>query len=438
MGNDHPLCDPELWGGIECTINRIGNTFRDQLVYANHYNRPDDIDRIASLGLRALRYPVLWERHQPRRNAPIDWSWAAKQLAAIKNHNITPIVGLVHHGSGPAYTQLNDAGFATGLANYARQVATRFPWLQYYTPVNEPLTTARFSGLYGFWYPHNANAHAFVRMLLNQVKATVLSMQAIRRIQPEAKLVQTEDLTRVHSTPVLQYQADFENERRWLTFDLLCGQVNRQHPLWPWLRSLGIEAAELAFFEENPCVPELLGLNYYVTSERYLDEALIAYPPHTHGGNAIQAYADVEAVRVTEPWGIKRLLKEVWDRYQLPMAVTEAHLNCEEAEQMRWFKEIWDACCLASQEGIPVKAVTAWSLLGSWDWNSLLTAHTHTYETGVFDISNNKLQPTLTAILISSLASQGFCDHPLLAKKGWWRRNDRFIVSRHQYMTETL
>ena len=60
----------------------------------------------------------------------------------------------MHHGSGPAYTDLKDPDFPNKLAKYAKAVAKKFPWLEYYTPVNEPLTTARFSGLYGLWYPH--------------------------------------------------------------------------------------------------------------------------------------------------------------------------------------------------------------------------------------------------------------------------------------------
>ena len=55
-----------------------------------------------------------------------------------------------------------------------KQVATKFPWIEYYTPVNEPLTTARFSGLYGFWYPHAKNDVSFAKMLLNQMKGVVL------------------------------------------------------------------------------------------------------------------------------------------------------------------------------------------------------------------------------------------------------------------------
>jgi dTDP-4-dehydrorhamnose reductase len=423
----YPPCSPEIWGGIECTINRVNNQFRDQLSNAGHYMRSDDIRHIASLGIKALRYPVLWEHHQQEKDAAIDWSWAAMQLNEIKQQGITPIVGLVHHGSGPAFTNLMDSAFPEQLASYAYSVAEQFPWVEYYTPVNEPLTTARFSGLYGFWYPHHKDAYSCMMMLLNQLKGTVLAMKAIRHINPNAKLVQTEDLAKIHSTKKLRYQAKFENERRWLTYDLLCGKVNKQHVLWNHFIELGIDEKSLHFFLDNKCPPDIMGLNYYVTSERYLDENVEHYPAHTHGGNGKHVYADVEAVRVTKQAGINKLLKEAWKRYRLPISITEVHLNCTREEQLRWFQEIWQDCCKAKREGVNIKAVTAWSLLGSHDWNSLLTQDNGHYEIGVFDIRNNQLRPTATAKLIQSLALDATYKHPLASIKGWWHRNDKFF-----------
>ncbi len=49
-------------------------------------------------------------------------------------------------------------------------------------------------------------------------------MEQVRRINPRAKFLQTEDFGKAYASPELQYQADFENERRWLTFDLLRGR----------------------------------------------------------------------------------------------------------------------------------------------------------------------------------------------------------------------
>ena len=117
----------------------------------------------------------MWERHQSGYTDDINWDETRIKLQEIRNSNVTVIAGLVHHGSGPAFTNLADPGFASGLAQYARKVALEFPWIDHYTPVNEPLTTARFSGLYGHWYPHHRNDESFLRMLVNQVKGIVLS-----------------------------------------------------------------------------------------------------------------------------------------------------------------------------------------------------------------------------------------------------------------------
>lgn len=220
---------PELWGGIECTINRVGDDFRDQLADGGHYNRNGDIEAFAALGIKKMRYPILWEHHQPDAHGIIQWYETSKQLATLSEHSITPIAGLLHHGSGPPHTDLLDKAFPEKLAAYALEVAQRFPWIEWYTPVNEPLTTARFSGLYGLWYPHHCNEKSFFIMLLNEIKATILCLKAIRTVQPAAKLIQTEDLSKTHSTLLLSYQATYENHRRWLTYDLLCGRVNESH-----------------------------------------------------------------------------------------------------------------------------------------------------------------------------------------------------------------
>lgn len=222
----------EIWGGVECTCRRVGDSYSDQLTRSGHLTRISDLDRFAELGLRTLRYPVLWEHVAPDSLDQPNWRWTDKRLARLRELHIEPIAGLVHHGSGPRYTALHQENFATGLARYAGMVARRYPWVRYYTPVNEPLTTARFSGLYGLWYPHGTSDAVFVRVLYNQLLATKLAMQAIREVNPAAQLVQTEDLGQAHSTPALARMAEFQNHRRWLSFDMLCGAVTPNHPLW--------------------------------------------------------------------------------------------------------------------------------------------------------------------------------------------------------------
>ena len=103
--------------------------------------------------------------------------------------------------------------FADGLAAFAGAAAKRFPWVRDWTPVNEPLTTARFSALYVVWYPHARDDASFVRAVLHQCRATVLAMAAIRRVNPEARLVQTDDLSRTYGTAAIAEVVEFYNER---------------------------------------------------------------------------------------------------------------------------------------------------------------------------------------------------------------------------------
>jgi dTDP-4-dehydrorhamnose reductase len=358
-----------------------------------------------------------------------DWSWADERLERLRELGIHPIVGLVHHGSGPRHTSLIDPAFPEKLAEFARAVAQRYPWVDSYTPVNEPLTTARFSGMYGHWYPHGQDGLTFARALLTECRATVLSMRAIREVNPAAQLVQTEDLGKTHSTPLLAYQAEFENERRWLSFDLLCGRLNRSTLIWNHLCYLGVDEAELEWFLANPCPPDVLGINHYVTSERFLDERTERYPTSSHGGNGKHNYADVEAVRVCAEGtaGPRALMKEVWERYGLPLAVTEVHLGCTREEQLRWLKEVWDGAVSLRHEGVDVRAVTAWSLLGAYDWNSLVTRAEGYYEPGVFDLRGPRPRPTAIARMIRDLATGQLPDHPVLDTPGWWHRPERLL-----------
>ena len=164
--------------------------------------------------------------------------------------------------------------------------------------------------------------------------------------------------------------------------------------MWQYLLWAGIDESDLYYFLNNNCKPAIIGLNYYVTSERFLDDNLENYPLHTHGKNNFHAYADVEAVRVdTNAFaGPYSLMKEAWERFKLPLAVTEAHLNCYREEQMRWFYEIWTSAEKLVDEGVDIKAVTASALLGSFGWNKLLTVTPGDYETGVFDVRTGQLR----------------------------------------------
>lgn len=421
----------EIWGGVECTVNRVGDQYFDQLKRSGHYERNIDLSLFADVGLQKIRYPVLWEKIRPDLNRDPDWKWTDERLYALKDLGITPIVGLLHHGSGPNYTNLLDPGFPDLFAAFAFSVAERYPWLEYFTPINEPLTTARFSALYGLWFPHLKDDLSFSRAIINQIVATKKAMKAIQSVIPNAKLVQTEDLGKTHSTEMLSYQAEFENERRWTTFDMLMGKITPDHTMWSYFLWAGIEESELEALCEEPCPPDFIGINHYLSSERYLDDRIFQYPVHLQGGNGKHRYADIEAVRVgpCEPAGFYHLLKETCVRYnETAVAITEVHMGGTREEQLRWFYGAWKAAHNLRNEGYEIKAITAWALLGLYDWNSLLLEDSSYYESGLFDVRGCIPRPTALAKIIKNL-SNGNGAFPALAKlPGWWQRAERIHI----------
>jgi dTDP-4-dehydrorhamnose reductase len=430
----------QMWGGVECTVNRVHDEWHDQLRASGHDARIDDLSRFAQLGLRRLRYPALWEATAPQAPDRFDWRWLDQRLTRLQELGIEPILGLLHHGSGPRYTSLLDPRFPEWFAAYASAVACRFPWITQYTPINEPLTTARFSALYGHWYPHRCDTQSFARALVNQMRATTLAMQAIRCVNSSAQLIQTDDLGRTTSTTKLIYQADFDNERRWLGWDLLRGTVDRRHAMWGYLREAGIEEAELGWFSEHPCPPDLIGVNHYVTSDRHLDDDLSRHASKRGGGNGRDAYVDIEAVRAagSRPAGVAGALEDAWQRYRCPLAITESHLGCTREDQLRWLHSAWSRAHEARAAGMDVRAVTAWALLGSFDWDSLVTRMQRHYEVGAFDVRGPEPRPTAIAHLISDLASHRTPRRVALATEpGWWERAFRSPDCAQQTPTST-
>ncbi len=420
----------ELWGGPECSLCHVGDGWRDQCAETGHRDRFDDLDRIAATGIRTLRYPILWETAATDRAGVYDFAWSDRQLGRLRDLGIDVIGGLLHHGSGPAHTHLLDPGFADEFAGFARAAAERYPWIRQWSPINEPLTTARMSGLYGLWHPHASDFSAFARILVNQCLGVARAMSAIRTVIPGAALVQTEDIACTYATAPLARQAAYDNRRRWLSLDLLFGRVTRGHYFHARLLRSGIAAGALDELADGAGRPDVIGADYYLTSERFLDHRGHLYPSIPLGGNGHQNYIDVEAIRVREVGhrvGLEPRIAEVWDRYRTPIALTEVFLGCTEDEQLRWMDQCWHGAHRLRDRGIDVRAMTLWCLFGSVDWSSLLTRRDGHYEPGLFDIRSDPPRATMLVEAARAYALGEAFDHPWLDRPGWWQREDRFL-----------
>jgi dTDP-4-dehydrorhamnose reductase len=415
----HALTQLELWASPEPTVARVDATrVVDQLARTGHDRRDGDVALLAGLGVAASRTPVLWERSAPDDPARIDLRWAARRLGLLRAARLEPIVTLLHHGSGPRFTDLLDPQFPALFADYAAAVAREFPWVRRWTPINEPLTTARFATLYGAWYPNLHDERAFGRAMLHQTLAQQLAMARIRATIPDAQLVLTEDLQRFTAADdgVREY-AEFLRERAYLSVELLAGRVDRAHPLEPFLRErCGLTADELEALRAGAVVPDLVAWNHYPHSERYLCTT-------PEGG-----VGDVPAVYVEgqEPPRAAPLLRAAAQRLGLPLALGEVHVHAPADERVRWLAQhVEDARALRA-EGIDLRALGVWAAFGLTDWHSLLRADAGLHEDGIFTFAgpSGVPQPTALADAVAALARTGTIDDR--GVRGWWERPDRF------------
>ena len=371
----------EMWGGLECTVNRVGDDYFT--TSSNATATPTaigDLDRFAALGIRAHPLSGAVGTHRAGRPGSADWSLGrptpGRRCASL---GITPIVGLVHHGSGPRHTEPGRPGLRRRAGRIRRARSPPLSLGRVLDPRQRAVhDRALQRGLYGLWYPHAPRRTHFVRALLNQCRAVVLAMRAIRARQPGGA-AGADRRPRPHLQHAASWpsMADFYNERRWLAWDLLCG-TRRAATI-----RCGTTCCETASRPPSSCGSPR-------TRARPTSSASTTTSPasagSTIGSSAIPtARTAATARRRRTPtskrrasWPRRRpasrpLLQETWERYGIPLAVTEAHIDANREDQLRWLLEIWDAAQAGARRGADMRAVTVWSLLGSFDWNCLVT-----------------------------------------------------------------
>ena len=96
----------EMWAGFECTLNRVGDRYQDQLLPQERDKRTACLRALPRLGVKAFRYRVAWE------DVATPWEWIEEDITFLTDHDIKPIIGLLHHGSGPKETSLIAHDFA--------------------------------------------------------------------------------------------------------------------------------------------------------------------------------------------------------------------------------------------------------------------------------------------------------------------------------------
>jgi beta-glucosidase len=353
-----------LWaGGIEDTfipqVARSTGRVLDEYDLTGHYDAwREDLDRAAELGIRYLRYGIPWYRVNPAPGR-FDWSWTDEVFAHMTGRlGITPIVDLVHYGCPLWLTrEFVHPDYPSRIAEYAAAAAARYGHLtDLWTPLNEPLVNAAFSGLTGRWPPHLRGRLGWMRVLLPIVDGMQRTVQAIRAIQPQARIVHVEATSWIEAAePSLADELASTRLRQFLPTDLFLGAVDETHPLRGWLVAQGASDEMLDRLVRAGQRFDIFGVNFYpgLSCHRLVLRDGRCVRRRFHGG-AAELVATVRAFQA---------------RYAMPVMITETSTHGSVGRRARWMHESLEAVSRLRADGVPVVGYTWWPLFSLVAWS---------------------------------------------------------------------
>jgi beta-glucosidase/6-phospho-beta-glucosidase/beta-galactosidase len=346
----------------------------DEMEKCDHYRRwREDFALVREMGIDFLRYgPPYYRVHLgPNR---YDWSFADETFGALQQMGITPLCDLCHFGVPDWIGNAQNPDFPDLFAQYARAFAVRFPWVRYYTPINEIFIAATFSALYGWWNECLTSDRAFVTALNNLCRANVLAMRAILAVQPSAIFIQSESSEYFHAAqPNGLYRANVLNERRFLSLDLTYGRpINAT--MYQYLMDNGMERADYEWYAQNHVKARcVMGNDYYLTNEHLVEE-----------DGKISASGEI--------FGYYVITHQYFSRYRLPVMHTETNLaDAERAPD--WLRKEWLNLFRLRQDGVPIIGFTWYSLTDQVDWDTALRENNgRICPVGLYDL-DRKIRP---------------------------------------------
>jgi beta-glucosidase/6-phospho-beta-glucosidase/beta-galactosidase len=373
--------------GIECSYPTIGHGHvrRDQLKECGHYDYwREDLRLVQELGLKVLRYGLPYYKIH-RAPGKYDWSFADEVMNEMQRLGITPILDLLHFGVPGWLGNFQNPELPVHFADYADAVAGRYPWVRYYTPVNEIYVTAKMSAKDGAWNEQLRDDRAFVTALKHLVAASILATHSIARRRPDAVIVQSESAEYIHEATAEQSsEVKLVNKQRLISLDLLYA-FPPDADVSMYLSDNGLTREEYEWFMAGePPGYQIMGNDYYGRNEKILKP-------------------DGSMCVAEDVMGWYQITKEYYLRYRKPVMHTETNVFDPE-EAPTWLWKQWVNILRMRKDGVPVLGFTWYSLTDQIDWDIGLTKKRGTVNAcGLYDL---KRQPRPVAAAYRSLLEE--------------------------------
>jgi beta-glucosidase/6-phospho-beta-glucosidase/beta-galactosidase len=359
--------------GIECSnptiVDAEGRRIRRDLLEecGHHEHWREDLGLVRETGIPCLRYglPNHLIHQGPDR---YDWSFADEALAEIRRLGITPILDLCHFGVPDWIGDFQNPELPLHFARYAGAVAERYPWVRFFTPVNEIYVAARNSGRDGLWNERLKTERGFVTALKHLVAANLLASAEIVRHRPNAVIIQSESAEYTHHVRAAPaHEVKLHNKQVFLSLDLLYSKAPDADVLL-FLNDNGMSREEFMWFMQTaPAGYQIMGNDYYGHNEKLL-------------------LPDGTVVFGEDVLGWYLITLRYYRRYYKPVMHTETNVF-DPVAAPQWLWKQWVNVLRMRRDGIPVLGFTWYSLIDQVDWDIQLAEKRGTVNAcGLYDM----------------------------------------------------
>lgn len=382
---------------IDIRAPREGIT--DYKVASGHYHRyKEDVALLAEMGFKAYRFSIAWTRIYPQGTGelnPKGLEFYSNLIDELLKYNIEPIVTMYHFDLPAALEREGGWSNRSTIDAFEAYASTLFEHfgarVKYWLTINEQNMMILHGAALGTLQPGLQNPKKELyqqnhHMLLAQARAMILC----KKMLPDAMIAPAPNISCVYpasSRPEDVLAAhNFSAIRNWLYLDMaVFGRYNSL--VWSYLEEHGytpvIEEGDMDILAAAK--PDFIAFNYYSSSTVKAsnpeqeekggmgDQQIVVGEAGVYAGVGNDYLQRTEFGWGIDPEGLRMTLRQIYDRYQLPLIITENGLGAfdklEEGDvvndqyRIDYLRKHIEQCRLALADGVELFGYCPWSAI---------------------------------------------------------------------------
>lgn len=306
----------------------------------DHYNRyKEDFALLKKLHMNAWRFSIEWSRIEPEEGG---WNAEAIEhyrtyLQDLKKIGVEPIVTL-WHWTVPVWFEQKGGWTKRGNITYFERFAAKvFEELgrefRYVITLNEPEVYVSHSFWLGDWPPQQRDRRLGLMVLFNLISAHKRVYKLAHQAGRKYRVSIAKNSSHHYAGDDAKLSQLTAGIAKWGADYFILGRIKKQL--------------------------DFIGLNYYFSNRYY------GYRMHNPNDTVSDMGWDMQ------PEHLEHILKDLADRYNLPIIITENGVADRDDEYRKWWiGQTLMAMNRALQNGVKLQGYLHWSLTDNFEWNS--------------------------------------------------------------------